>query len=161
MSRHRVLRRGKNAPLFMYSHTMLCSHCQRYRGSVSRIPSSPSVLYPIGLCARVWQTSKDAAAVAERNLGFIHQPSNYFYLVWYTCVHIGNHNDQPLCRTAVWDGVFPWVVIVWMNSFNASVMVILCCAKCVCVSSSSSQHGKLTLSPLKLIILPERVEATE
>ncbi|TFK87138.1 glycoside hydrolase family 20 protein [Polyporus arcularius HHB13444] len=28
----------------------------------------------------VWQTSEDAAAVAERNLRFIHQPSNYFYL---------------------------------------------------------------------------------
>ncbi|KAI0739272.1 N-acetylhexosaminidase [Daedaleopsis nitida] len=30
--------------------------------------------------AVVWQTSEDAAAVAERNLRFIHQPSNYFYL---------------------------------------------------------------------------------
>ena len=30
---------------------------------------------------RVWQTSEDAASVAERNLRFIHQPSNYFYLV--------------------------------------------------------------------------------
>ncbi|KAH9885996.1 N-acetylhexosaminidase [Cubamyces lactineus] len=28
----------------------------------------------------VWQTSEDAAAVAERGLRFIHQPSNYFYL---------------------------------------------------------------------------------
>ncbi|KAI0324943.1 N-acetylhexosaminidase [Cubamyces sp. BRFM 1775] len=28
----------------------------------------------------VWQTSADAAAVAERGLRFIHQPSNYFYL---------------------------------------------------------------------------------
>ncbi|KAM5540681.1 hypothetical protein V8D89_005712 [Ganoderma adspersum] len=28
----------------------------------------------------VWQTSEDAASVAERNLRFIHQPSNYFYL---------------------------------------------------------------------------------
>ncbi|RPD53006.1 N-acetylhexosaminidase [Lentinus tigrinus ALCF2SS1-7] len=28
----------------------------------------------------VWQTSEDAAAVAERQLRFIHQPSNYFYL---------------------------------------------------------------------------------
>ncbi|KAI0630928.1 N-acetylhexosaminidase [Trametes polyzona] len=28
----------------------------------------------------VWQTSEDAAAVAERGLRLIHQPSNYFYL---------------------------------------------------------------------------------
>ncbi|KAH9848284.1 N-acetylhexosaminidase [Lenzites betulinus] len=28
----------------------------------------------------VWQTSEDAASVAERNLHLIHQPSNYFYL---------------------------------------------------------------------------------
>ncbi|KAI0808032.1 N-acetylhexosaminidase [Fomes fomentarius] len=28
----------------------------------------------------VWQRSEDATAVAERNLRFIHQPSNYFYL---------------------------------------------------------------------------------
>ncbi|TBU57872.1 N-acetylhexosaminidase [Dichomitus squalens] len=28
----------------------------------------------------VWQTSEDAVSVAERNLRFIHQPSNYFYL---------------------------------------------------------------------------------
>ncbi|KAI1792542.1 N-acetylhexosaminidase [Ganoderma leucocontextum] len=28
----------------------------------------------------LWQTSEDAASVAERNLRFIHQPSNYFYL---------------------------------------------------------------------------------
>lgn len=30
---------------------------------------------------RVWQSSADAAGIAERGLRFIHQPSDYFYLV--------------------------------------------------------------------------------
>lgn len=30
---------------------------------------------------RVWQSSADAASMAERGQRFIHQPSDYFYLV--------------------------------------------------------------------------------
>lgn len=63
------------------------------------------------------------------------------------------------------NGVFPCAVItlctVCTNSLSASVTVILRSARLVCVSSSSSQHGRLTSSPPELIIVPGSVDATE
>ncbi|RDX42542.1 N-acetylhexosaminidase [Lentinus brumalis] len=68
----------------------------------------------------VWQTSEDAAAVAERNLRFIHQPSNYFYLVHmtsYECILLRSiresHSGTAPTRARRFVHAQYWLLSLW------------------------------------------------
>jgi hypothetical protein len=88
---------------------------------------------------RVWISSEDAAAVAEKNFRIVHAPSNYFYLachcryVWYMYLHF--------CRIAA--PVNGWATVLLCNFFRLSAYpTVLIIVFTVTAGVTPSRRGK-------------------